>query len=176
MLSIAKGKFQPGEHLFFQQADGTALPFQNEAFDTVVCQFGVMFYPDKAKGYEEVHRVLAPGGRYLFSVWDEHRHNGATRIAHEVIDSFFPGNPPGFYLIPHGYSHIDPIKDALLAASFEDIVVSVVRQNCGIRDFPAFTRGLVFGSPVIGQIQERGGDPAVIQNAVTEALRKGIRG
>jgi hypothetical protein len=51
-------------------------------------------------------------------------------------------------------------------------VVFVVRQDCGIQDFPAFTRGLVFGSPVIGQVQKRGGDPADIQNAVTKALRK----
>jgi SAM-dependent methyltransferase len=172
MLKIAESKFQPGEHLSFQQADGTALPFQNEAFDTVVCQYGVMFYPDKSKGYAEANRVLAPGGRYLFSVWDEHRHNTATRIAHEVVGSFFPGNPPGFYLIPHGYGHIDPIKNALLDAGFDDIVVSVVLQDCGIQDFSAFARGLVFGTPVIGQIQERGGDPAKVQEAVTAALRK----
>jgi ubiquinone/menaquinone biosynthesis C-methylase UbiE len=172
MLKIAESKFQPGEHLSFQQADGTALPFQDAAFDTVVCQYGVMFYADKAKGYAEAHRVLAPGGRYLFSVWDEHRHNGAGRIAHEVIGSFFPDNPPGFFLMPYGYGHIDPIKDALLAAGFDDIVVSIVQQDCGIQDFAAFTRGLVFGTPVIGQIEERGGDPAKIQEAVTEAMRK----
>ena len=83
----------------------------------------------------------------------------------------FPGNPPGFYLIPHGYNHIDPIKDALLAAGFDDIVVSIVRQDCGIQDFPAFTRGLVFGSPVNSQILERDGDPVQIQDAVTEAMR-----
>ena len=77
-----------------QQADGTALPFQDAAFDTVICQYGVMFYPDKAKGYAEAHRVLAPSGHYLFSVWDEHRHNGATRIAHEVIASSFPATRP----------------------------------------------------------------------------------
>jgi ubiquinone/menaquinone biosynthesis C-methylase UbiE len=74
MLNITRTKFQPGEHLSFREADGTALPFQDASFDTVVCQYGVMFYPDKAKGYTEAHRVLAPGGRYPFSVWDEHRH------------------------------------------------------------------------------------------------------
>jgi ubiquinone/menaquinone biosynthesis C-methylase UbiE len=143
MLKIAQTKFQPEEHLSFQQADGTALPFQDAAFDTAVCQYGVMFYPDKAKGYAEAHRVLAPGGRYLFSVWDEHRHNGTGRIAHEVVSSFFPDNPPGFFLMSYSYGQIDPIKDALLEAGLDDIVVSIVRQDCGIQDFPAFTRGLI---------------------------------
>jgi hypothetical protein len=31
-----------------------------------------MFFPDKDKSYREIHRVLAPGGHYLFNVWDSH--------------------------------------------------------------------------------------------------------
>jgi hypothetical protein len=49
-----------------------------------------MFFPQKDTSYREVHRVLAPGGRYLFSVWDSHRHNPFGRIAHETAASFFP--------------------------------------------------------------------------------------
>jgi ubiquinone/menaquinone biosynthesis C-methylase UbiE len=52
-----------------------ALPFADGSFDAVVCQFGVMFFPDKRKSYSEVLRVLAPGGRYVFSVWDSPRYN-----------------------------------------------------------------------------------------------------
>src|SRR5260221_7698003 len=65
MLDVARAKFAPGERLEFERADATALPFPDQAFDAVVCQLGVMFFPDKEKSYRDAYRVLAPGGRYL---------------------------------------------------------------------------------------------------------------
>lgn len=73
-----------------------ALSFPDGSFDLVVCQFGVMFLPEKDRSYREVHRVLAPDGRYLFNVWDAHRYTQFGRIAHEVAGSFFPSDPPRF--------------------------------------------------------------------------------
>jgi ubiquinone/menaquinone biosynthesis C-methylase UbiE len=90
MLEIAKAKFANGEAVTFLPADATALPFAAQSFDVVVCQFGVMFFPDKDQGYREVRRVLRPGGRYLFNVWDSHKFNTFGRIGHEVVSSFFP--------------------------------------------------------------------------------------
>jgi ubiquinone/menaquinone biosynthesis C-methylase UbiE len=75
MLEVARRKFHSDEMIEFQPAAATALPFADASFDAVVCQFGVMFFPDKDKGHREAHRVLVNGGRYLFSVWDSHRHN-----------------------------------------------------------------------------------------------------
>src|SRR5437763_12698414 len=85
MLEVARTKFKPGEQVDLQPADATALPFADAAFDAVVCQFGVMFFPDKQKSYREVSRVLVPRGRYFFNVWDSHRQNPFGRIAHEII-------------------------------------------------------------------------------------------
>ena len=125
MLEIARAKFRPGEQVEFQPADATALPFPDGSFDAVVCQFGVMFFPDKDKSYREALRVLAPGGHYLFSVWDSHRHNPFGRIAHEVAGTFFPSDPPQFYKVPFSCHQIDPIKEALIAAA------SVTSSCCG---------------------------------------------
>src|SRR5262249_25451781 len=79
MTEVARGKFLPNESVEFQPSDATALPFPDTSFDAVVCQFGVMFFPDKDKGHREAHRVLVSEGRYLFSVWDWHRHNPIGR-------------------------------------------------------------------------------------------------
>jgi SAM-dependent methyltransferase len=160
------------ERVAFQPADATALPFPDASFDAVICQFGVMFFPDKDRSYREVLRVLAPGGRYMFSVWDAHRYNPFGRIAHEVIGSFFPTDPPKFYEVPFSYYLIDPIKESLMAAGLDRIVVSVVRQHRSVADFSAFARGVVFGNPVFDQIRQRGGvKPAQIQEAVATAMR-----
>lgn len=109
MLEVAKAKFKPTEQVEFQPVDATALPFGDASFDVVVCQFGVRFYPDKEKSYREVHRVLAPGGHYLFNVWDAHRYNPLGRIAHETAGRFFPDDPPQFQSIPFSYA-FDSIK------------------------------------------------------------------
>lgn len=177
MLDIARAKFGADEDVVFQSADATALPFPDESFDMAICQFGVMFYPDKDKGYREAHRVLTRGGRYLFSVWDAHRHNPYGRIVHEVIGGFFPVDPPRFFEVPFGYHLIDPIKESLLAAGFGEIKVSVDQQHRRVADFSSFARGFVFGSPAFDQIRQRNGaEPSEVQEAVAAAMRREFGG
>ena len=172
MLAIAREKFRTGDAVAFQQADASALPFPDASFDTMICQFGMMFFPDKDQGYQEAHRVLTSGGRYLFSVWDAHRHNTYGRIVHEVVSDFFSVDPPRFWEVPFGHHQIDPIKESLLAAGFDGIAVSVVRRHQPVADFSAFAGGCVFGNPVFDQIRQRGGKPSEVHQAVAAAMRE----
>lgn len=149
MMAVAQSKLLPNEQVSFQTADGTALPFSDASFDTMVCQFGMMFYPDRDKGYREACRVLGPRGRYLFSVWDLHRYNAFGRITHAVIEHFFPTDAPTFYKVPFGYQVIDLIKDQLISAGFTDIVASVLTHEKTIPNLQDFTRGVVFGNPLL---------------------------
>lgn len=171
MMDVARAKFLPHEQVTFQIADATALPFDDEAFDAVVCMFGVMFF-DKEAAFREAHRTLRHGGRYLFSVWDSRHYNPFASVTFEVMKQFFPSNPPRFLEDPVSCFEIDPIKETLIRSGFERIVISVQKREYDIMDVPAFARGLVF-CPVIEEIRERGGvEPEEIVEALAEALTK----
>jgi len=172
MLDIAATKFRLGEAVAFRAADATALPFDDGSFDAIVCQFGVMFFPDKDKSYREVFRVLAAGGHYVFSIWDSHRHSPIGRIAHEVIGSFFPTDPPQFQSVPFAY-RFEPIKESLIDAGFANISANVLKSQKEVADFTLLGRGLVYGSPIIDQVQQRGGvDPERIVDAIVRQYRR----
>jgi ubiquinone/menaquinone biosynthesis C-methylase UbiE len=173
MLELARAKFGAGEQVEFQPADAVALPFADGSFDAVVCQFGVMFFPDKGKSYSEVHRVLAAGGHYFFSVWDSHRYNPFGRIAHQVAGSFFPADPPQFYSVPFSCHQIDPIKESLIEAGFTGINANVVSLDKEVPDAASFARAAIYGNPLIDQVRTRGGvDPERVVDALVREFRR----
>jgi SAM-dependent methyltransferase len=88
----------------WRQADAMQLPFRDETFDAVVCQFGVMFFTDKSKAFAEARRVLRPGGVFIFSVWDRITENEFADTVTAALESLFPEDPPRFMArTPHGY-------------------------------------------------------------------------
>jgi ubiquinone/menaquinone biosynthesis C-methylase UbiE len=171
MLEVAKGKFKDGEKVAFQPADALALPFPDESFDALVCQFGVMFYPDKEKSYREAYRVLKRDGTYLLSVWGSHAENPYGRIGHETVKKFFPHDPPQFYVIPFSCHDVTPIGEGLSKVGFDEVLTEDVTLVKEIPDSTAFARGMVYGNPLYSQIMARGGvDPKEVQAAVKQAL------
>ena len=80
----------------WRQADASQLPFPDQSFDAVVCQFGVMFFPDKPRAYAEARRVLRPGGVFLFNVWDRIEHNEFADVVTAELARRYPDDPPRF--------------------------------------------------------------------------------
>ena len=99
--AAAIGTARPVE---WREADAMELPFADGTFDAVVCQFGIMFFPDKAKAFAEARRVLRPGGVLIFSTWDRIEENEFADIVTTAVGSLFPADPPRFLArTPHGY-------------------------------------------------------------------------
>lgn len=144
-----------GPGVEWQPADATRLPVPDRSFDAVVCQFGLMFFPDKAAGLREAYRVLKPGGQQLFNVWDAMEHNPVARITHETVAGFFPTDPPQFYTVPFGYHNIGVIEGFLTRAGFREIRHDSVEKTGTSPTAADAAIGLIEGSPVMAEITNR---------------------
>lgn len=101
----------------WRQADAMQLPFEDAQFDAVICQFGVMFCPDKPQVFAEARRVLKPGGVLLFNVWDRIEENEFAHTVTTALESLFPTNPPCFLArTPHGYYDLARVENDLQRA------------------------------------------------------------
>jgi SAM-dependent methyltransferase len=157
----------------WQQADAMKLPFQDASFDLVVCQFGAMFFPDKPAAYAETRRVIEPGGRFVFSVWDAIGENEFTDVAVNALAKLFPRNPPRFLArTPHGYHERSLIAAHLDAGGFS---APAGIETVGARSRAASARiaaaGLCEGTPMRPEIEAFG--PQALQaatNAAAEAI------
>ncbi len=169
MLDYARRKLAGVGGIDWQPADACVLPFPEASFDVLVCQFGLMFVPDKPAALKEARRVLAKGGTFLLSVWDSLERNVFARLAHETIASFFPEDPPTFYQVPFSLHRTDHLKELLAGAGFADVRIeplSLRGESPRARDL---ARGLVEGNPVGNTIRERG---RVTVDEVIEAVGK----
>lgn len=103
----------------WRQADAMRLPFEDVSFDAVVCQFGVMFFPDKARAFGEARRVLRPCGTFAFNAWGAIERNEFAHAIQDALAALFPSDPPRFMArTPHGYHDAALIAKDLAAAGF----------------------------------------------------------
>jgi len=159
-------------NLAWRQADALALPFDDGAFDAVVCQFGVMFFPDKRDGYREARRVLRPGGRFVFSVWDRIEHNDVSHVVTEAVAALFPDDPPRFLArTPHGHHDIATIREMLAQAGFAGVEIETVEKRSRAPSHRDPAIGFCQGTPLRNEIEAR--DPGRLAEA-TEAAAAAI--
>ncbi len=139
MLSVA-AKRSP--EIQWQQGSADALPFQAGVFDAVVCQFGLMFFPDPQAAIREMLRVLAPGGRLVVAVWDAIEHSPAFAVVDEIYqrhlgdgiqvalrEPYVFGNPRRLATLFAGtHPHAVSIETRRVKACFPD-ALSMVRGD-----------------------------------------------
>jgi ubiquinone/menaquinone biosynthesis C-methylase UbiE len=156
MLDVAAARLS-SPHVALREADAQALPFADGSFDAVVCQFGVMFFPDRLRAYRETRRVLKRGGLFLFNVWDRIEANPATQAAAAAVAALYPGDPPTFLQrVPFGYHDTKRIEADLRAAGFDDIVLEAVAKRSRSAAPREAAIGLCHGTPLRAEIEARG--------------------
>lgn len=168
MISMAQAKLKD-KNIEWKVADAQELPFDNESFDLVVCQFGYMFVPDKTGAFTEAYRVLRKGGRLLFNTWDKIENNGAPAVTNEVINAVFENDPPVFYQVPFSMHDPKEIESLLKNAGFKNIKIELVKKEGKSSSALHAAIGFVEGNPVYEEIIKK--DPALVA-VVREQIKK----
>jgi SAM-dependent methyltransferase len=167
----AVGTARPVE---WRQADAMQLSFADGSFDAVVCQFGVMFFPDKPKAFAEARRVLRTGGAFIFNVWDAIQHNECAHMVTTALAALFPNDPPRFLpRTPYGYDDHAVIARDLAAGGFTnapEIDTVAARSRAGSARDPAVA--FCQGTPLRAEIESRGGATGLA--GATDAAERAI--
>lgn len=142
----------PRPNVRWQRADAQELPFEDQSFDLVVCQFGAMFFPDRQEAYRESRRVLRPGGAFILVVWAELDRNDFTRVVDAAAARYVSADGPSFIRrVPFGYADRDVIRSDLTAAGFEQVQVDTVSRT--VRACAAdLAHGICEGTPLAADL------------------------
>lgn len=171
MLAYARGKV-PGK-IEWRTADAAALPFADGSFGAVVCAFGIMFVPDKDKGFSEMRRVLRAGGTLLFNVWESLERNPHAKAGSEVIEGLFPGDREmQFARAPYGFHDRDLIRSLLEKAGFREVRVDSVSVPIRSPSAHEYATGSLKGTPRSLLLQQRGADLEEVIGKVAAALAR----
>jgi ubiquinone/menaquinone biosynthesis C-methylase UbiE len=109
------------------EADGQALPFDHASFDRGFSMFGLIFFPDRGKGFRELQRVLRPGGRAVVSSWRPFDVVPPIKAAFEILVELMPELPFGKSKAPLGEA--DEFRSELTAAGFKNVEIQVVSNK-----------------------------------------------
>jgi ubiquinone/menaquinone biosynthesis C-methylase UbiE len=171
MLSVAKEKLA-GESIEWQTADAGQLSFDDNQFDLVVCCFGLMFMPDRKKVYEEIMRVLKPGGKFLFSTWDELSKVGPSNLYRRITLEYLPKPVPPAYGLPFSMHDTEMIRQELKNSGFNDLIIQHIQKPCFSESARYAAEGLAMGGTVYTELMKT--NPAAIPK-ITDELEKQIR-
>jgi ubiquinone/menaquinone biosynthesis C-methylase UbiE len=154
--------------------DGQALPFADDSFDLGVSMFGLMFFPDRGKGFAELHRVLAPGGQALVSSWAPAAQSPLMRVVFAALRPDDASEASAARL--SGLEDRDLFEREMRDAGFVDVRIEPVTHSETVHDVDRFWGDLVRAMAPITlmkhQVSEA--DWAVIEKRALERLRAAL--
>jgi SAM-dependent methyltransferase len=170
MLDYAASRQGAESRIEWQQADALALPFDDATFEVVCCQFGAMFFPNRVAGYAEARRVLKPGGRFIFNVWDRIEENAFADDVTHAVGAVFPHDPPRFLArTPQGYHEVALIREELRRAGFADIEIQTREEVSRAPSARDAATAYCQGTPLRHEIEAR--DASLLEFATDRATQ-----
>ena len=170
MIDVAK-EMVKDKNILWKQADAMALPFADRSFDLVIMQFGLMFFPDKQKGLNEMYRVVRRGGKVIFNTWDKPEAVPAIYTGRKIIENFLEDNLPVFYDVPYSMHDENELRRLTETAGFKEIKITLVKKEGISSSAEQLATGIVKGNPIYLTITEK--DPQlinIIENEIAKEL------
>ena len=139
--------------------DVAALPFDGAAFDVVVCQQGIQFFPDPGAALREIRRVLAPGGRLTLAMWRPVEHNSIFGPFIEVLDALGGDAVANVMRSPFAGPPITSLRTTVADAGFDRVSVTIEVIRVRFPSVEAYVRREVMSSPLRAPVGDL--EPAV---------------
>jgi SAM-dependent methyltransferase len=114
-----------------------ALNVEDESFDCVVSQFGMMFFEDREKAAKEMFRALRPGGSLAVAVWRSVDHNPAYADIIQVLEDNVGTDAADALRLPYSLGDSDEVTAALESGGFGGVTVKAKTE---IARFPSSRR------------------------------------
>lgn len=172
MLDYAQPKLAGLKGIEWRQADASSLPFADGQFGAVACSLGVMFLPDRKAGFDEVRRVLRPGGLFAFNVWDRVEENPCVQAYAEAIEALFPGDKEIHFHVPYEMYSEELLRGLVSGAGLGIRKLEKVRLPVEGVTARVIATGQVRGTPRGLLLAQRGVDFDVAIDKVTAALER----
>lgn len=132
--------------------DGQQLPYQDSVFDAAFSMFGLMFFPNRQKGYEEIYRTLKPGGEVVISSWAPIADSPAMQLAYGAMQAMNPEMPDPKAEI-QSLENNTFFKQELESAGFKDVTIHRVTEVYPIESIEAYWHSMVIGGAPIAMMK-----------------------
>lgn len=171
MLEVAR-RLRP--ELDWREGAAESVPFPNDSFDTVVSQFGLMFFRDRQQSLQEMVRVLRPGGTFAIAVWDSLARNPAYATEVSIIRAIAGDRAADPIAAPFQLGDLDVLRSVFAGAGVHPVDTVTVQETGRFPSIEAMVEADLRGwLPVVGVILSEEEIQAVVAECRKQLARYG---
>jgi ubiquinone/menaquinone biosynthesis C-methylase UbiE len=149
MLAVAQSRSaEAALPIDWQEATALALPFPDEAFDLILCQLGLQFFPNRPVALSEMRRVLAHAGRVALSVFSAIDHTPATNALADALDRHVGAAASQTKRSEHALSDERELRELVSRAGFRNVEIATVTQTIRFPCAAAYVRAQLLATPL----------------------------